>query len=60
MKDYNPLLDPKPQSTSAVTNLKVGFCPKCKQEMGNGKLANDDTIYFCATCRVASPKPNSK
>jgi hypothetical protein len=42
-------------SESAVTNTDVGVCPKCKSGMTRAVITNQDTVYFCATCRVSSP-----
>lgn len=46
-------------STSAIFNEQVGVCPKCKNSMMTGAIANSDTVYFCPTCRVSEPLADS-
>lgn len=45
-------------STSSVQNMRVGYCPKCKEEMGRAIIANDDTVFYCGSCRVSTPLPD--
>lgn len=46
-------------STSAIFNEQVGVCPKCKNNMMTGVIANNDTVYFCMACRVSEPLADS-
>lgn len=46
-------------SQSAVYNERAGICPKCQQQMGTAKIANQDSVYFCEKCRVSNPIPDS-
>lgn len=46
-------------STSAIFNEKIGVCPKCKNNMITGVIANNDTVYFCPGCRVSEPLADS-
>ena len=66
MSIYNPLNDiqqPQPKSesneqmvsVSALSNDIYGQCPKCKKQMGQARLAGNETVYYCKTCRVSSP-----
>lgn len=46
------------ESTSSLSNLDIGVCPKCKGQMVDGKLHNGDIVYYCEKDRVSVPKPN--
>jgi hypothetical protein len=43
------------QSTSSLINTEIGVCPKCSKPMGESRIANADTVYYCDSCRVSTP-----
>lgn len=46
-------------ATAAIYNEIVGECPKCHTKMTTAVIANSDSVYFCAKCRVATPLQDS-
>lgn len=49
------------ESNSAVlTHKGPNICPKCSKSMGFGRLANDEQVFYCTSCRVSSPLPITK
>lgn len=44
-------------ATARMENATPGICPKCKHPMDVSRLSNRQEVYFCTTCRVASPLP---
>lgn len=43
-------------STSALTNLVEGECPKCNNKMVTATAGSED-VYYCTSCRVTEPLP---
>lgn len=42
-------------STSRCLNEVAGVCLKCNCKMDTARLAKGDVVYYCVSCRVASP-----
>ena len=57
--DATSLSSSDQESTSSLINEDVGVCPKCKTPMSSAEIANGDTVFHCAGCRVSTPRPDS-
>jgi predicted nucleic acid-binding Zn ribbon protein len=53
-----PIINIQNESTSVV-NVQYGICPKCNKSMSSATIVNDESVYYCESCRVAIPKPNA-
>jgi hypothetical protein len=48
------------QHTAAVHIDTAGECPMCKKPMKRGLTASRDIpVYWCQSCNVATPAPNT-
>jgi hypothetical protein len=47
-------------ATARIDNALPGVCPKCQTAMATSQLGQsmgNQRVFFCNTCRVASPIP---
>lgn len=45
-------------TASALSNMNPEQCPKCGFGMGKAFLADNETVYYCTSCRVTNPIPS--
>lgn len=64
---FNPLMatagdapEEKQSATASVSNVNVGVCPKCGQNMTRAVIANNDTVFYCEADRVSTPLPDDQ
>jgi hypothetical protein len=49
-------------ATARIDNALPGVCPKCQTTMATSQLGQcmgNQEVFFCTTCRVASPIPTT-
>lgn len=64
---FNPLMataadepEEKQAATASVSNINVGVCPKCGQNMIRAVIANNDSVFYCEADRVSTPLPDDQ
>ncbi len=45
----------KIESKSAMVNDNTGSCPKCGTAYGTARIAENEVVFHCKSCRVTSP-----
>lgn len=48
----------KQVATASVSNINVGVCPKCGENMIRAVIANNDAVFYCEADRVSTPLPD--
>jgi hypothetical protein len=52
------VVEEKQTATASVSNINVGVCPKCGENMIRAVIANDDAVFYCEADRVSTPLPD--